>query len=250
VALPSAAFERSSCTSGSNTPTGAASVQGTGGPGTNTGQAGYCADWVYNPTFVNGSNPNGLQFVYIYPYNNGYLTTSGLDFNADYQMDFLDGNLGWHLAGNYTDEETETEFGVKTASGAQATYDFAGSLGGASQFTGVPKLHAILSATYTQGPWSGTVQSRYLSSSQLVHGWTSGVQVDNNSVPQVAYLDLRGTYQWNDALQFYVSVDNVMDTPPPNIASYSVSNNGLSSVNSSIYDVLGRMYHAGFRFSY
>ncbi len=51
-------------------------------------------------------------------------------------------------------------------------------------------------------------------------------------------------------MQFYVSVDNVLDMPPPNIAGYSVSNNGLSTVNPSIYDVLGRMYHAGLRFNY
>ena len=243
VVAPSAAFERTACVAGTPLPTGVASNPTTG--------TGYCADWVYNPALANTSNVNGLQFVYTYPFNNGYLKTSGIDFNADYQMDFFEGTLICHLAGNYTDEETETEFGVKTPAGAQATYDFAGSLSGASQFTGgVPKVHAILSATYNQGPWSGTVQTRYLGPAVLTNGWTSGVQVDNNSVPQVAYLDLRGSYKWNDNLQFYAAVDNVMDTPPPNIASYSVSNNGLSTVNPSIYDVLGRMYHAGFRFNY
>jgi outer membrane receptor protein involved in Fe transport len=94
------------------------------------------------------------------------------------------------------------------------------------------------------------VQTRYLSAAVLANGWTSGVQVDNNSVPAVAYLDLRGSYKWNDNLEFYAAVDNTLNTPPPNIASYSVSNNGLSTVNPSIYDVLGRMYHAGFRFNY
>ena len=53
---------------------------------------------------VAGTNPNGLQFVYTYPFNNGFLTTSGLDFVADYAMDFWNGNLAWHLLGNYTDE--------------------------------------------------------------------------------------------------------------------------------------------------
>jgi outer membrane receptor protein involved in Fe transport len=165
-------------------------------------------------------------------------------------MDLFEGNMVWHLLGNYVDEETQTEFGVKTASGAQATYDYAGSLSGASLFAGVPKLHFNLSATYSQGPWAGTVQTRYLSSAVLVKGWTSGVQVDNNDVPAVAYLDLRGTYNYSGNLQFYAAVDNVLDTPPPNIAGYSVSNNGLSTVNATIYDVLGRMYHAGVRFNY
>ena len=154
------------------------------------------------------------------------------------------------MAGNYTDEETETEFGViDPATGAQATYDFAGSMGAGSQFTGVPKLHFNLSATYAEGAWSGTVQTRFLGSAQLTNGWTSGVQVDNNDIPAVAYLDLRGTYRWNDNLQFYMAVDNLLNTPPPQIVGYSPSNNAYSTTNPSIYDVLGRMWHGGVRFN-
>ena len=101
-----------------------------------------------------------------------------------------------------------------TATGTQASYDFAGAMSG-GPFAGVPKTHITLAATYTEGPWTGTVQTRYIGAAQLVNGWTSGVQIDNNNVAQVAYLDLRGTYRWNDNIQFYLSVDNVFDTPAP-----------------------------------
>src|SRR6202044_2147712 len=111
--------------------------------------------------------------------------------------------------------------------GTQASYDFAGSMSANSPFSGVPKTHIQLSATYTEGPWTGTVQTRYIGAAQLVNGWTSGVQVANNTVAQVAYLDLRGTYRWNDNVQFYVSVDNVFDTPPPS----TVGTAGASSTN-------------------
>ena len=116
----------------------------------------------------------------------------------------------------------------------------------------MPKLHFNLSATYSQGPWAGTVQTRYLSSAVLVKGWTSGVQVDNNSDPGRLPLSgsLRASYNYSGNLQLYAAVDNTLNTPPPNIAGYSVSNNGLSTVNATIYDVLGRMYHAGVRFNY
>ncbi len=248
VVAPSTTFERNACISGATTPDGIASVKGTSAnPNSGTG---YCANWHYNPALANTSNPNGLQFVYTFPYNNGYLTTSGLDFNADYATDFLEGNLALHLFGNYMNEETATEFGVTTPSGAQATYDYAGSLSNASQFTGgVPKLHFNVSATYAQGAWSGTVQTRYLSSAHLTNGWTSGVQVDNNDVPAVAYLDLRASYRWNENLQFYLSVDNALNTPPPSTVSYSPSNNAYSTTNPSIYDVLGRAWHGGLRFN-
>ena len=257
IVAPSTTFERNACIAGTPTPDGIASVKGTpinaAGTGNPNSGTGYCANWRYNSALqLAGSNPNGLQFVYTFPYNNGFLSTSGLDFNADYATDFLDGNLALHLAGNYTDQETETEFGViDPATGQQATYDFAGSLGGGSQFTGgVPKLHFNLSATYLEGPWSGTVQTRYLSSAKLTNGWTSGVQIDNNDIPQVAYLDLRASYKWNDNIQVYMTVDNTLNTPPPQVVGYSPSNNAYSTTNPSIYDVLGRMYHAGVRFSY
>jgi outer membrane receptor protein involved in Fe transport len=73
------------------------------------------------------------------------------------------------------------------------------------------------------------------------------VQVDNNNVAQVAYLDLRGTYRWNDNVQFYLSVDNVFDTPPPSIPS---AGGGGASTDASQYDILGRMWHGGVRFSF
>lgn len=250
IVAPSTTFERTACLAGTPQLDGTPSVRGTtANPNSGTG---YCSNWRYNAALkVPSSNPNGLQYLYTFPYNNGFLMTSGLDFNADYQMDLFDGNLGLHLAGNYTDEETQTEFGViDPATGQQATYDFAGSLSNGSLFAGVPKLHFNLSATYNEGPWSGTVQGRYLSSAHLVNGWTSGVQVSNNTVPQIAYLDLRGSYKWNDNIQFYASVDNALDIPPPSTVSYSPSNNAYTTTNPSIYDVLGRMYHAGVRFSY
>jgi iron complex outermembrane receptor protein len=166
-------------------------------------------------------------------------------------MGLFDGNLVWHLAGNYTDEETETLFGVTDpTTGAQATYNFAGSVSNRSLFTGVPKLHVNLSATYTEGPWSGTVQTRYIGSAKVFNGWTSGVQIDNNNVSEVAYLDLRGSYMWNENVQFYLSLDNALNTPPPQIVAYSPSTNPFSTTNPTQYDVLGRMYHAGVRFNY
>ena len=34
-------------------------------------------------------------------------------------------------------------------------------------------------------------------------------------------MDLRGSYKWNDMVQFYGGVDNVWDTPPPNVVGDS-----------------------------
>ena len=231
INAPSTTQERNFCLAGTPTPAGGS----------------YCDDWVYGAP-INGTNPNGLRFVYTYPFNNGFLTTSGLDFVADYAMDFMGGNLAWHLIGNYNDEETQSQFGITNPDGSQASYNYAGSVG-PGPFSGAPKMHMQLGATYTAGPWTGTVQTRYTGTAQLVNGWTSGVQVDDNRVAQVAYLDLRGTYRWNDNVQFYLSVDNALDTPPPLTVGYSPSTNGGSTIGRD-YDILGRMWHTGVRLSW
>ncbi len=109
INTPSTTFERTACLAGQLNPTGGS----------------YCNFWIYNPVLVNGTNPNGLAFVYTYPYNNGFLTTSGLDFVADYAMDLFGGNLAWHLAALRWTEESQSQFGVTNANGSQAAHDFA-----------------------------------------------------------------------------------------------------------------------------
>jgi outer membrane receptor protein involved in Fe transport len=212
------------------------------------GNQAYCADLIYNGS----SYPGALGTVISQPQNAGSETTSGLDFQADYVTDFLNGTLAWHLLGNYTDETT-----LNTPTFA---YDFAGSLGGNALVTGgVPKFKGTLSATYVEGSWSGTIQTRMEGAAKLNNNWVSGTEVDDNDVPFNAYLDLRASYKWTDDIQFYGAVDNVLDTPPPNVALAAVAaTNGVAGGNAysnlmtrtDLYDALGRSIRVGVRFSY
>ncbi len=160
-------------------------------------------------------------------------------------MDFLSGTLAWRLLGNYTDEETKSAFGG-------APVDFAGQLGSFTSFTSMPKLRATLSATYVEGPWQGTVQGRFIGSARLNNSWTSGVQVDDNSIPGIAYLDLRGSYKWNNYMQIYAAIDNVTDVPPPLVSTLGTQSNVSLDINTSagVYDILGRTMRAGIRFNF
>jgi iron complex outermembrane receptor protein len=204
----------------------------------------YCNNYIYQSSLIiPGSNPNGLFELLLVPQNDGYLNTSGLDFQADYAFDLFSGNLALHLLGNYNDEETQSVFG-------QTAFDQAGSLGGDSVFTGVPKTKFTFAATYSEGPWTATAQSRFIGQAKVNNAWKSGVQIDNNQIPLVDYFDVRGTYKWNDNIQFYGSVDNFFDTPPPTTVGTNASTNGASTVSAGTYDTLGRMYHAGIRFTY
>jgi outer membrane receptor protein involved in Fe transport len=193
---------------------------------------------VANITLLPADAAGALNYILNVPQNAASQRESGVDFNANYRMEIWKGIMDWSLLGNYTDENTRVAVGQ--------TYDGAGALGTDDPFTAGPKLHLTLAATYAQGPWEGTVQGRLIGQAKLNNLWTNGVQVDNNDVPAVAYLDLRGSYKWNDNLQFYVAIDNTTNTPPPNIPATS----GGSGTNFLYYDGLGRDYRGGIRFSF
>jgi outer membrane receptor protein involved in Fe transport len=201
----------------------------------NAGVAYFCSQLVF------GSN-GALSRIIVSPLNAASATTSGLDFQTDYATELWNGTLGLRLIGNYTDEQTQTALGVTT--------DYAGSLGSDSRVSGIPKFKATASATYQEAGWQATVQGRFIGSAKLNNAW-GPLDVDDNAVPQVAYLDLRGSYKWNDNIQFYAAVDNTLNTPPPSIPSTQTASSYLYvAIRDDIYDSLGRMYRAGVRFNF
>ncbi len=217
----------------------------------NAGNQFYCSQLLY---FASGSSgpvsstgAGTLADIVTQPLNAASQTVSGLDFQADYNMPLFNGMLNWHLVGNYTDEQTQNAVGVN--------FDYAGSLSQASSTSGgqgTPKFKATLSSTYAEGPWSGTVQGRVIGSAKLDNAW-GPLQVDDNSVPMVAYLDLRGSYKWNDNFQLYMAVDNVTNVPPPNIPTTQAGGQSayyFPAIREDVYDAIGRQYRVGIRFNY
>jgi outer membrane receptor protein involved in Fe transport len=199
------------------------------------------------------SDFNGaLNFVLASPVNVSSETTSGLDFQADYRMDLFSGLLSWHLVGNYNDQRTRTI--PNNAGTALVTYNGAGALdnadAGIQPIVAGPKFRAVLAATYDEGQWEGTVQGRFIGSARLVNTWVEGVNVDDNGVPAVAYMDLRLIYRWTDNLNIYGAIDNTFDTPPPSIPSMVGDNAGAQNYNLQVYDGLGRQFRVGVRFNY
>jgi outer membrane receptor protein involved in Fe transport len=217
------------------------------------GQQIYCPQLI----FANG----GLQptQVNVFPLNSASDTTSGLDLSATYTHPLLDGVMTWGLTGNYTDQQTRTAQGV--------TYDRAGALGASpdSYAAGIPKLRAILSDTYQEGPWSVTAQGRFIGSARLTNGpqgqaairsaslSTAGVLtrgdifglVDDNSIGAVAYLDLRASWRFTENVQLYGAIDNLTDVAPPAIPGTGAAN----GTNQMVYDAIGRAIRIGVRFS-
>jgi iron complex outermembrane recepter protein len=183
------------------------------------------------------------------PINIASQTTSGLDIQANYTMDFWEGSLAWSGVANLNDENTTTQPGT-------ATNDGAGS-------GGLPKWKGIVSADYTTGPYSITVQGRWFGTNIYSNTANTGnlatPQTSNLystagfELPFVAYLDLRGSYKWNDNIQLYGAIDNTTNVPPPMFPSVAGNVKAQGSLTTTVpqtYDMLGRYFRLGVRFSY
>ena len=81
--------------------------------------------------------------------------------------------------------------------------------------------------------------------SAFVGAVDEGVDVDENDIPAVAYLDLRTSYKFNDTLQISANGSNLTDEAPPRAPN--ITGGGGSAGG---YDQLGRQFTVGLRLSY
>ena len=197
-------------------------------------------------TFAGPIGPLGnpsLSQVATVPINANSQDVSGFDLQADYRFPLLSGGMDLHVLGNYIDSQDQTAAGVPT-------FDYAGSVGPDSAVQGIPKFRGSVSATYLEGPWQGTVQGRFIGEAKLNNAW-GPLDVDNNHLPFVAYLDLRLSYKWNDDINLYGAIDNVTNVPPPLTPGTSnVQNFYDQGIRDTVYDAIGRQFRVGIRVHY
>jgi iron complex outermembrane recepter protein len=207
--------------------------------------------------------PNGaLSVINRVPVNINGLRTSGADIAASYVTELWDGTLSASFTASYTDELTITQPGATATQ--LSVNDYAGVLGnsGASQTSGASKWKGIMSANYKTGPYSVTAQVRWYGSAILNNAWNTGnlataatrwtVPDSLFNVDPTAYLDLRGSYDFNDNWQFFAAVDNMLDIPPQMVPGYSgsIQSNGGPTHSVTQYDLLGREVRLGVRFNF
>ena len=186
----------------------------------------YCSQFFYK---------NGTLHLNSTPINAKNQSVSGLDFQSDYNFPFMDGSINLNLMGNYTISQSQLAQGN--------FFEYAGSIGSDSLVTGLPKLRSTLAATYDAGNWQATAQGRFIGEAKLNNAW-GPLDVDDNNVPAVAYLDLRGSFNLMDGAQVYGAIDNVTNVPPQVYASTTAA---LGTGNGQIYDAIGRMFRLGVR---
>ena len=183
------------------------------------------------------------------PVNAAQQTTKGADFQADYRFDAFNGELTLGVLASYLHEQKLTS--------AVGILNTAGSINLDPGGAGPPKLRSTAKLTYTQGPFSGTIQTRFSGTAHVNNIYHEGGgpnSIDNNKVPMVAYLDLRGSYNFgpDENWQLYAAVDNLLDVAPalaPATATQTFP--GFYPPTSlNFYDGLGVSFRYGLRIKF
>jgi iron complex outermembrane receptor protein len=213
---------------------------------TNTGAAG---------------TPGALVTIHQKAFNAATLTTDGFDLEASYQFDLQDYDVPGSFVLRALVNHTTKYISDSGIPGTQRNVELAGAVGGGGN-----------SQTYNQS--GGNVLNWKLQETQsyqtdvwgfnLTERWYSGGVFTNrnvlvcapgtcppptiqtptinfNKVDSILYFDLGANWNVSDKTQLYAKVDNVTNIRPPDT--------GGQNANNTLYDVIGRMYRIGVRFS-
>jgi outer membrane receptor protein involved in Fe transport len=206
------------------------------------GNALYCQSITFNP---DGS----IAFITNTRLNLAQAATRGIDFELNYsQPQVLGGKLTAKLLATRVLKLTFT-----TPAGVQ---DRLGQVSNFNRTPGVPKWVGDAFLDYDHGPAHLGLQARFVGPgvfSTILHEGTGANSVNRNSVPAFLYLNPSASYRFhlsgNRSIELFTAVNNLLDTDPPMVPSGAAGGINESSTNGQFYDVVGRFFRFGARFS-
>jgi outer membrane receptor protein involved in Fe transport len=219
-------------------------------------------------TFAPEANPD-LANTDILTVNNAAgnlqgFTTRGVDFEAAYTLPVGAGSLNFRVLASYLyDQLFSTGLADATTGKLSPPINYAGQSGPTAAFGSFntsPKWQGNLFATYAQGPFSGTIQVRYVGpgryltvtpdTGELVVGpndpgyaTTNPDSISNNHVKSATYMNLSASYKFfDDRFELFGSLNNVFDKSPV----IAPGGNGYPT-NPVYFDTYGRTWRVGVR---
>jgi iron complex outermembrane recepter protein len=211
------------------------------------GDPSYCALIQRDPA------TNFLVFVQNTYLNVAKAKVSGTDAEIDYQHAFtlLGGGperIVVRAIGSYLDVNSITNQVI-------GTINYAGQVGATSSSAyALPRFQLNMNVAYSNGPWRGIVQERYVGKNRVDATFVTGRDIDDNSVPSIAYTDLDFAYtapgsHWAQ-MESYFHVTNAFDRSPPPVPMWSDLHGTTRGTNQAVYDVLGRRFTLGVKFTF
>jgi len=207
------------------------------------GNALFCQSITFNP---DGS----IAFITNTRLNLAEAATRGIDFEADYSRSHvLGGSLSARLLATRVLKLTST-----TPAGVQ---DRLGQVSNFNRTPGVPKWAGDAFVDYARGSLRLGLQARYVGagvfSTVLHEGAGAANTINHNRVPAFVYLSASAACRVHSSgtrsAELFVIVNNLTDTDPPMIPSGAAGGINESSTNGQFYDVVGRFFRAGIRFT-
>ena len=182
-------------------------------------------------------------------------TTRGIDFEAAYNLPLNNGaSLNLRVLASYLYDQVFD-------SGQGDPMNYAGQSGPTAAFGSFntsPKWQGNAFVTYHQGPFTGTVQARYVGPGSYVvvtpfggppvtpgdpnYSSTDPNSISSNSVDSAVYINLSASYDITKEIQLFGSLNNVFDKDPV----VAPGGNGFPT-NPVYFDTYGRTFRVGAR---
>ena len=178
------------------------------------------------------------------PINLARLKTNGFDIEGSFRQPLGDifadmpGTVTLRALGSHIAHRTTINGGVRTEAAGQNTAD-------------APKWRWFVTLGYDDARFTSLVTLRTISKGVYDRTWVSGVDINNNRIKGAAYVDFAASYKLpplgRSKMELFIKVENLLDKDPPVVAQVGTS--GLQT-NPILYDVIGRAFRVGLRFTY
>jgi outer membrane receptor protein involved in Fe transport len=196
--------------------------------------------------FSNRTPANFPSLRTSYPINLASVEVSGLDFEVSYRADinwglFSDSStldmrvVGGHLF-DYLSKAEEKALVQQTNNSGNNTKD-----------------RVNVAFNWRDGPFSLSTQTRFFGTRKKTQNPTVvySPEVDTD-IPSLSYTDATATYRFErfgGNLETYLTITNLFDKDPPLIPD-TTQPGQIYPANTALYDIFGRTYTAGLRFSF
>jgi outer membrane receptor protein involved in Fe transport len=114
----------------------------------------------------------------------------------------------------------------------------------------MPRWKGSWQGQYDLGPYEAFFQVRFVGAGRFDNTLVQGVTIDNNTVPAAIYLDTNLKYtipETDNEWAVFVGVNNIFNIAPP--LDPSTGNNPYDT-QTSLYDVVGRFFRVGVKFTH
>lgn len=172
--------------------------------------------------------------------NIGGRTWEGIDATAAYSMDLENATLKFDINGYYSmKKEVEPILGDSSLA-----YDCAGNIN--SDCFASPKWRHTSNVSYIRDDWRVGAKWRYYGGIDY-DGVDDKSLVENGGIGSYSFIDLSGTYSYNEHVTFTGGINNIFDKEPPMVGNTIASN---ANTVAGFYDTLGRFVHVSFNLKF